>query len=363
MANISPISANSLPPPLLAVAALASPGQLASLLALADYDPRLLAALPADLGRQVDGWSVELLADWREALRQTWAKLPTGEEHAHLALRLADLAWLIEDWGLLRLALQLAMAEFDEMPDWLYGMAVAEAACGRLAQAMDCLLRARQLQADHAGVAALYAQLLPRHAAQAALAVQPRAVHTGWLRLETLHPDHSAAFLWQFRDPAISAMADMPAMAEIAEVENWIKDVEAGQRDFAVLHSEHGLVGVFSYNHDQAGHAFVSFWVGCDHQGRGYAGAALAMLLEQARAEGIVALYTSIYPNNIRSRRTLERAGFLPLARPRLRGADDQLLFYASPAHGAGWPELRALCRVLGQPLRPIKPYREMACP
>ncbi|QNM95328.1 GNAT family N-acetyltransferase [Chitinimonas koreensis] len=334
--------------------------ELPAWLALAGHDPALLARLPEGLADAVEAWTAPQLARWRQALDACWAHyFPTGANLA-LALRFADLAGAIEHWGLVRAALSVALDGCGAWPDGLAWLAACEAAAGRLAQARACLEEARALDPDLAGLRELAVRLAPRIAAQAALTAAARSSpERPELALEPLCDAHAAAFAWQFRDPQIALMVDLPALPDEAAVLAWLEQqqAEAGRRNFALMHADSGLVGEVSYVRD-GDSAFIHFWIGCDHQGLGYAVPAVRMLAAQARADGVARLFTSAYADNARSLATLAGAGFMPLALPPLQAPDDELRFFALPLEaGAATPEaetlaqLAQLCAALDSPL------------
>lgn len=82
--------------------------------------------------------------------------------------------------------------------------------------------------------------------------------------------------------------------------------------DYAVMHAESGFVGVVSA-HRSGKSGFFHFWIGADFQGQGLALPALQLLLAQLRRLRLRRLFTTVYPDNFRSLRVIERAGFRPL--------------------------------------------------
>jgi hypothetical protein len=68
--------------------------------------------------------------------------------------------------------------------------------------------------------------------------------------------------------------------------------------------------------------------VGVDFQGRRYAAEASRMVLDLARRRGIGMMFTSAYDDNARSKRALERLGFVPMPLRALPPEADRQFFY-----------------------------------
>lgn len=331
--------------------------ELPALLALSNFDPTLLAHFTDGQLEPTEPWHAEQLLDWRDALDRAWLNYFPQPDNAALALRFARLAWLAEHWRLVREALGVALHFLGEHPDWLCVLASCETACGRLELAAQYLEEALALDSSHAQALGQQAQLAPRLAAQNSLCEAARPCnHALSLCLEPLTVDHAAALLWQYRDPQIAVMTDLPHLLDLDAVHAWLdtQQAEEGRRNFALMHPWHGFVGVVSYIR-HAHSAFAYFWIGCDYQGMGLAAPAVDMLIAQAQADGIAALFTSAFPDNARSLRVLAKAGFVPLDMPKRAGPDDELDFLvlqlADIEHGEQVPMLDALCRALQKPI------------
>lgn len=148
------------------------------------------------------------------------------------------------------------------------------------------------------------------------------------LALEPLAHHHGAGFAWQYHDPAIASLCCLPRFADADEWHGWLDEVYGqGQRPFAVLHRDWGLVGMVNLAlYGDVG--FFYYWLGPDFQGRGIGPRAVRMLLRFGREElGMRCCYAKVFDHNQPSRRALAKLGFADLD---MRGAapDEAEMFY-----------------------------------
>jgi ribosomal-protein-alanine N-acetyltransferase len=78
-----------------------------------------------------------------------------------------------------------------------------------------------------------------------------------------------------------------------------------------VIVADGKAVGAISLNHIDTANATaqVGFWIGSRHRRRGYCTRAFALIMEQARQQGITTLRATIDAENIAARRIWDRAG------------------------------------------------------
>lgn len=81
------------------------------------------------------------------------------------------------------------------------------------------------------------------------------------------------------------------------------------KQNFAIV-AESALVGGAGFKHE-SGWIEIGYWIGRPYWGRGYATAAVALLIEEARRRGIERLTAEVFPNNLASMRVLEKSGFV----------------------------------------------------
>jgi RimJ/RimL family protein N-acetyltransferase len=313
-------------------AAVRDAGAAAGLVVLrrAHHDPRVFAAACPDLHLRWLGRSGVDREAWAEALRCVWAQHLPSPDAPPLFRDVALSAMRIAEWGFARRV-------------WLRGLAVHGPSAPDLAQLAWCESCSGDLEAAlrHAAAALACKQDDPL-----ARDVQQRLDERlagwdeapgGWLRciarqpgglaLEPLDGSHAPALGHQFRDPQIAVMSGFDPIDEKRDAATWVDERrrETDRMDYAVMHAEHGFVGHTGvYRWARAG--FFYFWIGIDHQGRGFAAQAGALLCEFALRNGVDCLLTSCYGDNVRSRRALERIGFRRL--PVRRRSDKEPLHY-----------------------------------
>jgi RimJ/RimL family protein N-acetyltransferase len=161
--------------------------------------------------------------------------------------------------------------------------------------------------------------------------------------------------LQQFRDRQLAAQTMLPALTTLADTEAWIaaQSAQPGRMTCAVMHRDWGLVGAVSlYAQDGAG--LFYFWIGPDHQGRGYGVAAATTLLMMAQDHaGIHDFFAASGNRNAQANAALDRIGFRTL---------DASIATPNGAFGFHYigeevedqplrPRLAALCQATGLPL------------
>lgn len=282
-------------------------------------DPRALAALSPQIAQAAPTLAGTALSQWRQMLACCWAQHYPPRDGAgdteDLRALIATLASQLEDWPLARKALRAMLrTQPRDAASW-YGLAQVQARTGGARAALLSLRQADVAGADPALVQQATQALIARTAAwrerpaySAALARDRQLV------LEPLDDRHALAMHHQYRDPQIAAMTRLPAFADVAALRAWITG-HAGDRkrlDCAVLHAEYGLVGTIGAHWHGEG-AFMHFWIGADHQGKGLAARVVRLMLNLLTVHGMRHVFAAVYPDNYRSLRTLKRLGFAQL--------------------------------------------------
>ncbi len=135
------------------------------------------------------------------------------------------------------------------------------------------------------------------------------------LRLEPLAEHHLLEFKWQYIDPSIASLCNLPDFETDQQWLNWLAQQQAlnDQFTFAVMHDEWGFIGVVSLVIEyQCG--FFYYWLGKDFQGQGYGPAAINLLLEWGvQHYAIDCCYAKVYQHNLPSQKALEKMGFKQL--------------------------------------------------
>lgn len=133
------------------------------------------------------------------------------------------------------------------------------------------------------------------------------------LMLDPLHEAHAAALAHQLRDPAICIMTVLAPIAADDDGRQWIRERRAeGPAAYAVMHRQLGFVGYASISLWETT-GFISYWIGTDYQGRGFAADLIEAVCDLAWRNGLELLVSSAYEDNTRSLRALRRGGFVPM--------------------------------------------------
>ncbi|MFL6648906.1 MAG: GNAT family N-acetyltransferase [Sulfurifustaceae bacterium] len=338
-----------------------SPEQLLKLVRLSGHDPRVLGGVLDPLLPKLATLGREGRLCWRDALERTWSNYFPVLDGDPFHFNAGLLAGQLEHWGLAKEAFRLGVAMYGEEPATLRCLGYCEAASGGAVHGLECLSRAIALDPRDNAAQELQAQLNERVRRWNGLSwYRADIARDDDLVLEPLGGEHAESLWYQYRDPQIGVMTRLPELTTLEQTIEWIgtQEREAGRAVYAVVHASWGLVGVVSFRrHTDA--AYFYFWIGADYQNRGFGRRAGALLFRQAEAQGVCALYTSAYPDNVRSRRALAGLGFTPIEIA-AAAPDDDLLFFSralggdvarSRRAGAAAQRLRALCAGIDSPL------------
>jgi RimJ/RimL family protein N-acetyltransferase len=129
-----------------------------------------------------------------------------------------------------------------------------------------------------------------------------------------LGPHHAAALLHHQSDAELSRLVRLPYHQSVVAAWRWIQTQASWpeKTTLAVIHPEHGLIGVLAIERSGDAATFY-YWISLAFQGRGHGHAALGLLTQLARVQGIRHLYSSVYESNTRSIGVMQRAGFKQL--------------------------------------------------
>ena len=131
----------------------------------------------------------------------------------------------------------------------------------------------------------------------------------------SLHPlaaHYSNDFLQQYRDPTIAVMASLPNYETHNELLSWLDTQQnrAEKHTYAVVHREHGFVGIVSFSVDNED-AFFYFWIGVDYQGQGVGVTAANLGMQMLRqTQAIKRFHTCVFKDNSRSLFAMNSLGF-----------------------------------------------------
>ncbi|MEM9215340.1 MAG: GNAT family N-acetyltransferase [Cyanobacteria bacterium P01_F01_bin.150] len=141
-------------------------------------------------------------------------------------------------------------------------------------------------------------------------------LQTDPLILTPLQNHHEDPFLWQYADPTIAQLCNLPDFNN-DEDEDWQQWLHTNQTAtkylFAVNHRHWGFIGSVGFEHFKDV-GFFHYWLGKDFRGNGYGPQAVTILLDWARHHLVLrCCYATTYRNNIPSRKALVKIGFQPI--------------------------------------------------
>ena len=127
------------------------------------------------------------------------------------------------------------------------------------------------------------------------------------VRLRPVEDADLPIFLAHQDDPVAAAMAAFPTRAPDAFYEHWATIRADPTNITRTIVADDEVVGdIVSWLDD--GRREVGYWIGRDHWGKGFATAALRLLLEEIKDRPVTA---HIVPANIGSQRVAEKCGFV----------------------------------------------------
>ncbi|MES3002896.1 MAG: GNAT family N-acetyltransferase [Pseudomonadota bacterium] len=282
--------------------------------------PRAIGALEATHGFHK--------ADWAEALARVWENRPTDRDDIEFLRGFAHAALACRQVAAARRAVDLLSMRGAPQPQDLLLQAQCLDEIGQLQQALIHCDRALALDARIAGGAALRAGLAAAIARHREPWRTPYRLPGCALQLEPLHTNHAHALLHQYRDAQIAVMTGLPRLTTLAEASDWItRKLGEGDASYAIVHAELGLVGYLDL--ELLGErAYLCIWIGTDFQGRGFASPAIELACRRAFDNGIAIVMSSVYDDNLRSFRALERCGFTKSALRACAPHDERTFVY-----------------------------------
>ena len=129
------------------------------------------------------------------------------------------------------------------------------------------------------------------------------------VRIRPVEDDDLPIFLAQQDDPIAAAMASFPTRAPDVFFAHWAT-IRADPTNVTrtIVAGDEVVGDIVSWMHD--GKRQVGYWIGREHWGKGYATAALRLLLDEVDDRPVIA---HVVVDNIGSRRVLEHCGFVQI--------------------------------------------------
>jgi RimJ/RimL family protein N-acetyltransferase len=130
---------------------------------------------------------------------------------------------------------------------------------------------------------------------------------SGDVRLRAVEDADLPIFLTHQDDPVAAAMAAFPTRAPDAFYRHWA-EIRADPTNVTRTIEVDGVVVGDIVSWVEEGRHELGYWIGQASWGRGYATAALRLMLEEVTDRPI---FARVAAHNVRSRRVLERCGFV----------------------------------------------------
>lgn len=268
---------------------------------------------------------------WQQGLRLLWQQAQQGLS-LNGCLQLFELLWCWADWPLLVQVGEALAAQQQLDSEHLQQCCIAYQQLGQPEAAQACnqalLLTSgvspaqQQLDAD--------LQQWCQWRAQQCVVVSPDQQ----LQLEPLAPHHCEDFFWQFAEPAIAQLCDLPAFREPEPWLEWLDQCYSVGDELllAIIHPQWGFIGSVSLV-IRDGLGFFYYWLGADFQGQRLGPQAVELLLQHASTHyGLHTCYAKAFYYNGPSIRAMARLGFDELALQVAEPYQDERLFRRGPA-------------------------------
>lgn len=153
------------------------------------------------------------------------------------------------------------------------------------------------------------------------------------LQLTPLNECHMDDFMWQYANPDIARLCQLPSFENEQQWQSWLAVCrqDPNMFVFAVNHVQWGMIGSACLQiHEGVGYFY--FWLGDDFQQYGYGVQTLQLLLDVGtRHLGMKACYAKASKSNINSCKAISKAGFKAITPAIESLSEDEVLFYHGP--------------------------------
>ncbi|MBL4671440.1 MAG: GNAT family N-acetyltransferase [Arenicella sp.] len=306
--------------------------QLMSLLQLSDYDHHILFTHMGCLFDSLAQLDASQRISWRDTVTTIWRQYYLFKGDAQLLRDFGLLSMRLGAWDVAKQCLSYVINQLPNDIESRYYLALCLLHLGERDAVERQLLKCLEVNAGYEAAIDLMSQLGDwRTYCQKDHCYEPNLGRDHELSLHPLAGHYAEEFLYQYRDPSIAVMASLPDFDSVDEFEEWRQQQErtSDRGLYAVVHREHGLLGVVSLRWYQ-GAAFFYFWIGADYQGQGYGQRAAKILFSMAEQTlGICRIYTYAFDDNSRSFSALNELGFQPLPF-KAKEPDDAYRFFST---------------------------------
>ncbi|MCC2605114.1 GNAT family N-acetyltransferase [Planctobacterium marinum] len=141
---------------------------------------------------------------------------------------------------------------------------------------------------------------------------------------------HVSDFCWQYADPDIASLCNLPVFRSAEHWINWLYYCKQNphQQLFAIIHREWGFIGSANL-HVHDGHGFFYYWLGSDFRGQGYGPAAVQQLLQLGKDHfAMQDCFTKVFKHNRISQQATQKAGFARLPFKAVLPEDNEVFYY-----------------------------------
>lgn len=163
-----------------------------------------------------------------------------------------------------------------------------------------------------------------------------QALQQGQISLTPLRFHHVADFIWQYADPSIGQLCNLPVFQSAEHWMTWLYlcQQEPARHLFAVMHNDYGFIGSVSLQvFDGVG--FFYYWLGTDFQGQGFGPIAVNLLLQLGQQHlGMSCCYAKVFEYNLVSDKAISKLGFQRLALRALPPSEAEVFYYRGAAQG-----------------------------
>ncbi|AJQ97836.1 GNAT family N-acetyltransferase [Gynuella sunshinyii] len=165
------------------------------------------------------------------------------------------------------------------------------------------------------------------------LPMAQRELRCDEISLTPLAYHHVSDFGWQYADPQIARLCNLPAFQSAQHWIGWLHGCqqEVERRLFAVIHDEYGFVGSVSILVYE-GIGFFYYWIGKDFQCRGYGPKAVRILMRVARQYlNMNCCYAKVFSFNVSSNKAIRKLNFRALHFRALPPSEQEVFYYSGP--------------------------------
>lgn len=161
-----------------------------------------------------------------------------------------------------------------------------------------------------------------------------QALQQGQISLTPMQFHHVADFIWQYADPSIGQLCNLPVFQSAEHWMTWLYlcQQEPARHLFAVMHTDYGFIGSVSLQvFDGVG--FFYYWLGADFQGQGFGPIAVNLLLQLGQQHlGMSCCYAKVFEYNLISNKAISKLGFQRLALRALPPSEAEVFYYLGAA-------------------------------